>query len=260
MAERTAEETRIAQQEAFELSEAKRKKAEKDKADKAAADNEAAAKAAADAEAKRKADADAAAAKEKEKADTEAAAKAAASKKAEEAAATAPPPEQWEVKLDKKVGPIGMKVGTTNPTHMVCEQIISDGTVDVFNKSNPSQALKVGDSIVQVNDVKGDSEKMVAEMKAQSVLKLSMYRVSTHTVLLAKTGPLGLRIDSDRGVVKAVLNPGLAYEYNKSCAPGKSVSTGDAVTFVNGQPADPKTLSDVLRESSGDISLTFKRP
>ncbi|KAF4667013.1 hypothetical protein FOL47_003803 [Perkinsus chesapeaki] len=68
----------------------------------------------------------------------------------------------WTVELHRQQGDrLGIDVDHQYPEFLLIERVTEGGVVEKFNQDNPTQALMPGDHIVRVNDVTGDSLKMI---------------------------------------------------------------------------------------------------
>ncbi|KAF4659853.1 hypothetical protein FOZ61_004448 [Perkinsus olseni] len=68
----------------------------------------------------------------------------------------------WTVELHRVEGDrLGIDVDHQYPEYLLVERVTNGGVVERFNTENPSLALSRGDHIVRVNDVTGDSLKMI---------------------------------------------------------------------------------------------------
>mmetsp|Transcript_14700 Transcript_14700/g.37711 ORF Transcript_14700/g.37711 Transcript_14700/m.37711 type:complete len:236 (-) Transcript_14700:116-823(-) len=87
---------------------------------------------------------------------------------------------------------------------------ITGGLAEEWNRANPGAQLCIGDSIVQVNGVKGDVAIMMERCKNDKVLALTLVRALTYDFLVAdieqlintrKCGPILIRLSwHDAGV------------------------------------------------------------
>ena len=64
---------------------------------------------------------------------------------------------------------LGMGINSLTGLDLYVESVKAGGFVEKWNKANPSMTINEGDTIVQVNDVEGDPEKMVQELQMETV-------------------------------------------------------------------------------------------
>merc|ERR1719410_3033989 len=88
-------------------------------------------------------------------------------------------PRRWDVTVSKEEGStlgidVDMGYGTVLPIYTVLE----DGLVPDWNFDNPAQAVQVGDRIVEVNGVSGDSWAMVRALMGDPKLDIVFERAA----------------------------------------------------------------------------------
>merc|ERR1719356_143173 len=83
---------------------------------------------------------------------------------------------EFLVSLDKSEGEtIGLKLRKdmgTNTVHVLT--VCDEGLIVAWNQANPDSAVRKGDRIVQINDVKGDSDGMWAECKKRGPITFTI--------------------------------------------------------------------------------------
>mmetsp|Transcript_161011 Transcript_161011/g.283757 ORF Transcript_161011/g.283757 Transcript_161011/m.283757 type:complete len:329 (+) Transcript_161011:28-1014(+) len=134
---------------------------------------------------------------------------------------------------------LGIEVNGSNGKALVIERIY-DGLVKSWNEGNRGSEVKVGDQIVQVNDVEGTSLRLLSEVHSQSLLKLivtrSLVTEDLQPIVLDRTdgATIGIEVDGTNGqtlVVKEVRG-GLIQAWNDA-NPSNRLKVGDHVVKIN---------------------------
>jgi hypothetical protein len=87
-----------------------------------------------------------------------------------------------QINLEKATGDesLGVTLALPDKTTLLVKAIKDTGTVVTYNKvSPPDVQLREGDSIVGINGVSGDTDKMLDEIKHKNLLALSVQRNNT---------------------------------------------------------------------------------
>lgn len=123
--------------------------------------------------------------------------------------------ETYEVTLDKsKVAPPGNRLGL-DVDYMAERNVlplinITGGLAEQWNKDHPDKHIRTGDSIIQVNGLRGDVPKMLDMCKSEQILNLVIVKSFTYDTLVRdlealvtskQCGPLLIRLSwHDAGV------------------------------------------------------------
>merc|ERR1712217_106509 len=134
----------------------------------------------------------------------------------------------------------------------------------------PEQRVNVGDLIVQVNSVSGDTNAMGQEAMTATVLELTVRRPVEFTITIDKKEPPGmLGVDFEyqralhikdicmvgRSLLIKDIKPGLLSRWNEN-NPGLEVKKWDRIVGVNGYRGESEKILDVMKEMSKfDLSI-----
>mmetsp|Transcript_18654 Transcript_18654/g.46851 ORF Transcript_18654/g.46851 Transcript_18654/m.46851 type:complete len:300 (+) Transcript_18654:56-955(+) len=143
---------------------------------------------------------------------------------------------------------------------------LSDSPVALHNgQAAEGERLQVGDYIVQVNDVRGDSRAMMQMMNAGYKVQLIVRRSHKFVVDIDKKGrKLGLEVKygvEGRSVVVQAVLPGPVREWSDA-QPALAVRPGDRIISVNnimGQDHGPQGILEGLGAKS-QLKITLTRP
>mmetsp|Transcript_71883 Transcript_71883/g.211097 ORF Transcript_71883/g.211097 Transcript_71883/m.211097 type:complete len:137 (+) Transcript_71883:78-488(+) len=72
---------------------------------------------------------------------------------------------------------IGLDIAHTGSVFLKVKNV-KDGLVKTWNQTNPDQAIKLNDMIVEVNGVKGSSEKLLTEISQAATLDILVNRAA----------------------------------------------------------------------------------
>merc|ERR1712232_826939 len=101
--------------------------------------------------------------------------------------------------------------------------------------------LKAGDAIMAVEDVRGDSQKMLAEIQKRNDFEVTVVRASEFRVSIAKGSGIGLVMKRGDYSIRRI-EKGEVETWNKSCAPECTVRAGDRIAEVNGVSTSPTAM------------------
>lgn len=121
----------------------------------------------------------------------------------------------YHVVLEKAEGQkLGLDVDYMAERKLLPIMHVTGGVADAWNRSNPEKKMNSGDSILEVNGVKGDVVEMLEKCKADNVLKLTLCRALTYEYLVEdlerfirqkQCGPILIRLSfNDAGVFNGV--------------------------------------------------------
>ena len=121
----------------------------------------------------------------------------------------------YHVVLEKAEGQkLGLDVDYMAERRLLPIMHVTGGVADAWNRSNPSKKMNSGDSILEVNGIKGDVVEMLEKCKADNVLKLTLCRALTYEYLVEdlerlirqkQCGPMLIRLSfNDAGVFNGV--------------------------------------------------------
>jgi hypothetical protein len=87
---------------------------------------------------------------------------------------------EFQVLLDKSTNmELGVDVDISRDGKGLQMEHISGGLVEKWNLENPEKAVKQGDLIIEVNNIRNDAQLLVAECKQNKVLKMLVRRPGT---------------------------------------------------------------------------------
>mmetsp|Transcript_5856 Transcript_5856/g.10040 ORF Transcript_5856/g.10040 Transcript_5856/m.10040 type:complete len:366 (+) Transcript_5856:58-1155(+) len=139
---------------------------------------------------------------------------------------------------------LGLEVKGHNGQTLIINRIHTWGIVHGWNQANRCQALQSGDQIIQVNDARGDSVKLIEQLKIgeekREILRVTVRRHEHLQIDRKSAIPLGLEADGKDGktlIIERIHTGGLADEWNKSCR-GRSLTCGDQIIQVNNVSGD----------------------
>jgi len=146
---------------------------------------------------------------------------------------------------------LGIEVETLDSeTALVLD--IKDGAFRRWNKENKGRAVNIGDKIIEVNGISGNSTQILQTLKSSSRLDLQLQRSQLVQVSLDLAGKdLGLSIvaapRSATVMVKTVL-PGAISEWN-ALNWDEQVKEGDRIYMVNGKYQNLNKVLEGLRKN-----------
>lgn len=155
-----------------------------------------------------------------------------------------------DVGKDSKNYPIAVELDAAGGVYgMVIS--VGDGSVSEYNKkASPIYRVQVGDFIIGVNGVTGDTKRMAQLCIEQVRLEVFFRRVSSFCISVDKTAAqpsLGLDLDYlDTGIslhIQAVTE-GLVMDWNRTHA-GREVHQSDRIIGINGYRGSTKKLLDM---------------
>lgn len=159
--------------------------------------------------------------------------------------------------------PIGLKVQAhaEQTVLVVWEVLDGQSMVAIWNRScrSPRERIKVGDVFLRVNDVFGDSDKMLDEVTSCAQATIQLRRCTEFTVAVRKTTNMGLTMSKTRFMVQHI-GEGLVANYNKRCPSERQVHKGDIITSVNGVIGEPTKLLQAVAEATEEIKMVILRP
>ena len=97
-------------------------------------------------------------------------------------------PEEFTITLTKrKADIVGIDVDWGDMTRLWVSEI-RPGLIAAWNKENPTQQICIGDAIVQINGIRGDSSALLEEVKNSQSLTLVIMRNANRGAKLPRTG------------------------------------------------------------------------
>mmetsp|Transcript_30283 Transcript_30283/g.54936 ORF Transcript_30283/g.54936 Transcript_30283/m.54936 type:complete len:209 (-) Transcript_30283:62-688(-) len=167
----------------------------------------------------------------------------------------AEPGATFEVELNLN-GQLGLELDLTDGENGPMITAIMDGSVKEFNETKSRLALKVYDRIGKVNGVTGktiDLHKALSASPSEGSVQLSLQRPQERTVVLHKTGELGINLHYKKNsagiVIKDIIDGGLVDKWNRD-HPEAVVTTGDRIVSFNGEAMKGADLVNKLKVSS----------
>jgi hypothetical protein len=151
---------------------------------------------------------------------------------------------------------IGLNLDALDGVSAFVDDIIP-GAVQAWNKTHSSQeGLKVHDRIKAVNGVRGETDKLLSELKSTTVWKLSVHRPEEIRVVVdcRKHPSLGLDLKySPNGntLLIADLGEGAIKEWNKTVELPKQVNKFDRIVAINGIRGTARSLLESAANSDG---------
>lgn len=168
--------------------------------------------------------------------------------------------EQLHITLERPKGAkmsLGMNLYVC-PAHL-CVQSVTDGMVKTWNLQNPGEEVKQGAVIIEVNGIKGDSQKIFDALRQDAVLKVKLLRVPSFNAIIDKTGPFGVDIGSTSMQIKHIKDQGPVEMYNRTCRAGYQLSPGDTIVSVNDITGDPTAMLREVSTAVGKVSFGIRR-
>eukprot|EP00927_Polykrikos_kofoidii_P083510 TRINITY_DN8567_c0_g1_i1.p1 TRINITY_DN8567_c0_g1~~TRINITY_DN8567_c0_g1_i1.p1 ORF type:complete len:1004 (+),score=237.04 TRINITY_DN8567_c0_g1_i1:92-3103(+) len=160
------------------------------------------------------------------------------------------PTNGYKIKIDKGDGQkLGIDIDPKDGKTLVIEDIARDGLISAWNRQYPSQRVRIGDLILEINGVRGDSNRLVTAASQKRVLEMVLRRspksetenVMTYTVVINKTVGTRLGASVDRrdgeGLLIESITEGLFLAWSRA-NPTKRVEPGDRIMEVNGVKGD----------------------
>jgi len=93
----------------------------------------------------------------------------------------------YEAQLDKTMGgKLGLDVDYMPQRRVLPVMCITGGLAEQWNQGNPDKQISKGDSVISVNDVKGDVAAMLERCKQEPVVKLVLKRKFNYDHLVAE--------------------------------------------------------------------------
>lgn len=203
-------------------------------------------------------------------------------------------PKDAEVQIilyRKEGSKLGLSLDGSDGKSLMIDRIATEGDIPSWNAANPSQAVKPGDRIVAINDVRGDSGMLIDEMASSSSMKTVLMVVrqaesqSRKVIHLDEVQPrmsnnarnnernkqlfvrlpanrdeklgMSLKCDEDDILKIAKIVPGCVQRWNDT-NPNSAVRSGDQLISVNGKSGSPTSMLEELKDG-GEINLVFVR-
>lgn len=173
------------------------------------------------------------------------------------------PRSSFRITLDKPQGStIGADVDLLDGVALHVS-FIHAGLVADWNKTCPPELQVCPDQyIMDVNGCTGSSAAMVARLKEDSKVTLTVRRPLHYQALISKqSGSVGLDLNyvvSGAGLLVLAIHDGPVAEWNRA-HPAQEVRKGDRIVGVNGKTGCAKDLYDCLKESQR-FMLMMSRP
>ena len=107
--------------------------------------------------------------------------------------------QSFTVELDRTGGSkLGVKFDTEHADFVVVG--FTEGLVTKWNKANPDRALRVGDTLTQVNDVRGGREQLLEECRGKKALRITIWRACQPGEATGPAVPEGPAVSRDRTI------------------------------------------------------------
>lgn len=178
----------------------------------------------------------------------------------------------------------GVTLALLEPCSLYITDVLPEGHVDYWNRQNPDQQVRQGDSIVEVNGIRGGSHELIDACKVSSTLnmlirsvrdedqrqcsrkepvqairsyvdafKRTVTRQSSapcreHLITITKADELGLGLTNEGHIlaVTAVLPQGLVHGWNLA-NPSLQMHQGDRIVEVNGFHGDGSVMYEMMQ-------------
>jgi len=169
----------------------------------------------------------------------------------------------FTVKMVRVKGvPIGLDVDVLDGVSLIVDRI-KDGFVKSWNEENPEMAIQTHDRIVEVNDVRFNSEALAAELHHTTVWEMKISRPSPVSVMIEHESKATFGVDlrpSRGGVALLIANIGDGFLHDWLLKNQKAkVYNHDRIIKVNGIRGSSHRLLRALHASeSSDKATTLE--
>mmetsp|Transcript_39426 Transcript_39426/g.92739 ORF Transcript_39426/g.92739 Transcript_39426/m.92739 type:complete len:287 (-) Transcript_39426:251-1111(-) len=167
---------------------------------------------------------------------------------------------QWTVQIKRTPGRVGMQViETMDGSAATVLHVRPRGQVATWNERNPSEAVRAGDIILQVNEVRvGARELMEAIMDEEPVLTMRLARYVQFPAIIDRHSKLGLGLVEDCLRLVDLEEGSASTSYNEAVPPELKLLPGDRIAVCNGRRLE----SDIRKQlaQAPRVELVLHRP
>jgi len=101
---------------------------------------------------------------------------------------------QFDVILDHSfTNKVGINVRSENGAFLEIENMFDDGALAAWNRANPKKIVYPGDHIIEVDGVRGDAVKMIAQLKSPQQTRATIARSTKAKYLLSSSRQAAIR-------------------------------------------------------------------
>jgi len=176
------------------------------------------------------------------------------------------PPKQFTINLEKSVGKLlGADLDVSCGRMGYLTIIMKDGIFAEYNRTaTPDKQLRVGDYIMKVNGIQGNSLSMLDCLKRENKFEVTIQRPLLFNIAVSRKDAktqLGVtlveRPSGNSLLIKEVIK-GLVMEWN-IMHPEQEVRAGDRIVSVNGKGGEVQELIDASKVGT-QLQLAISRP
>lgn len=137
---------------------------------------------------------------------------------------------------------------------------VNAGLVAVWNRAHPDRCVRPGDLIVDVNGVRGTSERLTDTIRREVSLRVRIRRLLEFSVLVRKAGRLGIDVASHERSLR-VLNIGAGpfHQWNARVGMDRQIRVGDHVVEANSRRGTAAELLTTIRGSEEFVEIVLRR-
>lgn len=142
--------------------------------------------------------------------------------------------------------------------------VIRDGLISKYNASvkDENEQMKLGDYIVSINGVKGDTDAMVTVMQKPSRKTVSVRRLKTWEVNLKQSGaalrPCMNRASNGRTLLIVDADDKIFKDWNLA-NPDLDIQKNDRILMINGIDSESEKMMEQVEQAS-DLKILVGRP
>jgi len=170
-------------------------------------------------------------------------------------------PETYEVMISKGNQKLGIDINHYDTTTLLVTKV-NLGPVSDHNAKRTDLQITSGDRILEINGVRGEVKEMLAKIKQDSDLRMTLQRLPESTLEISRAGAV-----RDVGVVAEVcdgmtliihsIEEGLSVRYIGGAL--QDARKGDRIIGINNVRGDAAKLKDELAGASLPVTLTIRR-